>query len=101
MIPHRLPRSSVQIRDRLDQSRPVGVLEVEQGLQVPVEVIGEVADLLPQSPFGIALHSTGEERTSSTARRRGCTAGTSSSSSVSSNDATGSGSGAGAGAGGA
>jgi hypothetical protein len=46
--PRSFPRSLVQPGDLVDQPGPVGVLEVEQRLQLPVEVVGQVRDLSPQ-----------------------------------------------------
>jgi hypothetical protein len=43
-----LPCPFVQAADLLQQPDPVTVLQVEQAIQIPVQVIGEVDDLLPQ-----------------------------------------------------
>jgi hypothetical protein len=43
-----LPRALVQPTDLLQQPDPVAVLEVEQPVKIPVQVVGEVGDLLPQ-----------------------------------------------------
>jgi hypothetical protein len=43
-----LPGAFVQGADLLQQPDPVTVLEVEQGVERPVQVVGEIGDLLPQ-----------------------------------------------------
>src|SRR5262245_3603979 len=55
-IEQRLPCALVHLGDELHQARPIGMLEIEQPVQVPVEVIGEVADLLPERRLGVELH---------------------------------------------
>ena len=47
-IAQRLPGPLVQLGDAGDQARPVGVLQVEQRVEIPVQVVGEVGDLVPQ-----------------------------------------------------
>src|SRR5690242_1486139 len=44
----RLPGALVQRRHRPDEPSPVGVLEVEQLIEIPVQVVGEVRHLLPE-----------------------------------------------------
>jgi hypothetical protein len=43
-----LPGAFVQVAHLLQQPDPVTVLEVEQGVERPVQVVGEIGDLLPQ-----------------------------------------------------
>jgi hypothetical protein len=43
-----LPGAFVQGAYLLQQPDPVTVFEVEQGVERPVQVVGEVGDLLPQ-----------------------------------------------------
>jgi hypothetical protein len=43
-----LPSAFVQPADLLQQPDPVAVLEVEQAVEGPVQVVREVGDLLPQ-----------------------------------------------------
>jgi len=43
-----LPCALVQTADLLEQPDPVAVLEVEQAVEGPVQVVREVGDLLPQ-----------------------------------------------------
>jgi hypothetical protein len=43
-----LPRALVQPAYLLEQPDPIAVLKVEQVVEVPVQVVGEVGDLLPQ-----------------------------------------------------
>jgi hypothetical protein len=43
-----LPSALVQPADLLQQPDPVAVLEVEQAVEGPVQVVREVGDLLPQ-----------------------------------------------------
>jgi hypothetical protein len=43
-----LPCALVQGTDLLEQANPVAVLQVEQPVEVPVEVVRQVGDLLPQ-----------------------------------------------------
>jgi len=43
-----LPSPFVQVAHLLQQPDPVAVLEVEQGVERPVQVVGEVGDLLPE-----------------------------------------------------
>jgi len=45
---HSLPRAFVQVADLAEQPDPVAVLEVQQPVQVPVQVVGEIGHLLPQ-----------------------------------------------------
>jgi hypothetical protein len=42
-----LPRAFVQPGDPLQQTDPIAVFEIEQRVETPVQVIGEVRDLLP------------------------------------------------------
>jgi hypothetical protein len=49
-----LPCSSVQSGDLLQQPHPVAVLEVEQVVQPPMQVVGQVAQLLPELVYRIA-----------------------------------------------
>jgi hypothetical protein len=44
---HPLPRPFVELTDLLEQADPVAVLEVEQGVERPVQVVRQVGDLLP------------------------------------------------------
>jgi hypothetical protein len=43
-----LPCAFVQSADLENQPDPVAVFEVEQAVEAPVQVVGEVGDLLPQ-----------------------------------------------------
>jgi hypothetical protein len=43
-----LPDAFVQPADLLQEPDAVTVLELEQPVEVPVQVVGQVADLLPQ-----------------------------------------------------
>jgi hypothetical protein len=43
-----LPRALVQSAHLTEQQDPVAVFEVEQAVEVPVQVVREVGDLLPQ-----------------------------------------------------
>jgi hypothetical protein len=43
-----LPSALVQTADLLKQTDPVAVLEVEQAVEGPVQVVREVGDFLPQ-----------------------------------------------------
>jgi hypothetical protein len=43
-----LPCPFVQVAHLLQQPDPVAVLEIEQGVERPVQVVGEVGDLLPE-----------------------------------------------------
>jgi hypothetical protein len=43
-----LPCAFVQATDLFQQPDPVAVLQIEQLIEVPVQVIGEEGDLLPQ-----------------------------------------------------
>src|SRR6185369_4390664 len=51
-FPHLLPGALVQAGDTGHEPGPVPVLEVEQGVERPVQVIGEVGDLVPH-PLGV------------------------------------------------
>jgi len=44
---HSLPRAFVQAGHPFEQPDAVAVFEVQQGVEAPVQVIGEVRDLLP------------------------------------------------------
>jgi len=46
-FPHLLPGALVQAGDTGQQPGPIPVFEVEQGFEPPVQVIGEVGDLVP------------------------------------------------------
>src|SRR2546427_1961586 len=46
-FPHLLPGALVQAGDTGQQPGPIPVFEVEQGVELPVQVIGEVGDLIP------------------------------------------------------
>jgi hypothetical protein len=48
-----LPGAFVQGAHLLQQPDPVAVLEVEQGVERPVQVVGEIGDLLPQLVVGV------------------------------------------------
>jgi hypothetical protein len=48
-----LPGAGVQVSDLTQQPDPVRVLEVEQAFEIPVEVVGEIGDLLPQVLVGV------------------------------------------------
>ena len=50
-IEHRLPRAFVHVGHQADQSSPVGVVEIEQPIEIPVEVVRQVGDLAPQRRF--------------------------------------------------
>src|SRR3954454_6071615 len=56
MLSHRLPCPVVQRDDGAHHAHPIEVLEIEQVLKAPVQVIGQVRDLLPQCVRWIALH---------------------------------------------
>jgi len=43
-----LPCPFVQVAHLLQQPDPVAVLEVEQDVERPVQVVGEIGDLLPE-----------------------------------------------------
>jgi len=43
-----LPCPLVQTAHLLQQPDPVAVLEVEQDVELPVQVVGEIGDLLPE-----------------------------------------------------
>src|SRR3954453_7232789 len=73
----RLPGARVQRRHRLDEPGPVAVLEVEQLVEVPVQVVREVRDLLPEGLGRVPVH-LGVAGTSSMAARRLCRSGCSS-----------------------
>src|SRR5690606_3761257 len=64
------PRSAVQIGDRPDELSPIGMFEVEKGLEIPVQVIRQIGELVPERLLGIAHHRSAEG-TSSMAARRG------------------------------
>jgi hypothetical protein len=51
---HSLPCSLVQPAHLLQQSDPVAVLEIEQGVEIPVQVVREVRDLLPEFVLRVA-----------------------------------------------
>src|SRR5918994_3833713 len=57
-IEQRFPGACVHIGDELDEAGAVGMLEVEQVVEVPVKVIREVADLPPQRRLGVQLHKS-------------------------------------------
>src|SRR5688572_11326184 len=61
----RLPGTIVELGHAGDQACPVGMLEVEQGIQVPVQVVREVHDLVPQGVGGVQLHDSARLGTSS------------------------------------
>jgi hypothetical protein len=48
-----LPRALVQAADLLQQADPVPVLQVEQPVEVPVQVVRQEGDLLPQLVVGV------------------------------------------------
>jgi hypothetical protein len=48
-----LPGSFVQVAYLLQQPDPVTVLEIEQGVERPVQVVGEIGDLLPEFVVGV------------------------------------------------
>jgi hypothetical protein len=45
---HPLQRPLVQHGDLPQQARAVAVLQVEQSVEAPVDVVGQVCDLLPE-----------------------------------------------------
>jgi len=51
---HSLPCAFVQAADLAQQPDPVTVLQVQQPVEVPVQVVGQVGDLLPQFVVGVA-----------------------------------------------
>jgi hypothetical protein len=48
-----LPGSFVEVAYLLQQPDPVTVLQIEQGVERPVQVVGEIGDLLPQFVGGV------------------------------------------------
>jgi hypothetical protein len=48
-----LPCALVQAADLLEQADPVAVLQVEQPVEVPVQVVRQEGDLLPQLVVGV------------------------------------------------
>jgi hypothetical protein len=48
-----LPCALVQATDLLEQADPVTVLQVEQPVEVPVQVVRQEGDLLPQLVVGV------------------------------------------------
>src|SRR6478752_1034519 len=52
----RLPGAVVEVGNRSDQSGSVSVSEVEQAVEVPVQVVGEVGDLVPQGLLRVQPH---------------------------------------------
>jgi hypothetical protein len=48
-----LPCALVQAADLLEQADPVTVLQVEQPVEVPVQVVRQEGDLLPQLVVGV------------------------------------------------
>jgi hypothetical protein len=50
----RLPGTSVEARHLAQQTDPVTVLETEQAVEVPVQVVAEVGDLTPQVVLVVA-----------------------------------------------
>jgi hypothetical protein len=48
-----LPCAFVQAADLFQEADPVAVLEVEQLVQVPVQVVRQEGDLLPQLVVGV------------------------------------------------
>src|SRR4051794_19351635 len=48
-----LPRAFVQAADLLQEADPVAVLQVEQPVEVPVQVVRQEGDLLPQLVVGV------------------------------------------------
>jgi hypothetical protein len=48
-----LPGAFIQGAYLLQQPDPVTVLEIEQGVERPVQVVGEVSDFLPQFVVGV------------------------------------------------
>jgi hypothetical protein len=48
-----LPCALVQTAHLLQQADPVAVLEVEQPVEVPVQVVRQEGDLLPQLVVGV------------------------------------------------
>src|SRR5437867_457230 len=46
-FPHLLPGTFVQVGDGGQQPGPIPMLEVEQRVEAPVQVVGEVGDLAP------------------------------------------------------
>jgi hypothetical protein len=51
---HSLPCAFVQPAHLPQQPDPVPVLQIEQPVEIPVQVVGEVGDLLPQFVVGVA-----------------------------------------------
>jgi len=50
---HSLPCAFVQAADLLEQPDPVPVLQIEQPVEVPVQVVRQEGDLLPQLVVGV------------------------------------------------
>jgi hypothetical protein len=50
---HSLPESFVQRADLLQEPDPVAVFEVQQLVQAPVQVVGQVRDLPPELVDGV------------------------------------------------
>jgi hypothetical protein len=48
-----LPCPFVQVAHLPQQADPVAVLQVEQRVERPVQVVGEIGDLLPQLVVGV------------------------------------------------
>jgi len=48
--------AAVEAGHLLDETDAIGVLKIEQAVEVPVDVIGEVHDLIPQRVFRVQLH---------------------------------------------
>src|SRR5690606_22841319 len=58
-----------EVGDRPDQTGPIGMFEVEQGLEVPVQVIRQVGELIPERLLGVTHHRSTEGTSSMAARR--------------------------------
>jgi hypothetical protein len=50
---HSLPCAFVQAADLLQQADAVGVFQVEQPVEIPVQVVRQEGDLLPQLVVGV------------------------------------------------
>src|SRR3954447_17805558 len=58
ILADRLPGLRVHGRHRPHHPDPVGVLEVEQAVEIPVQVVREIGDLLPDRLGRIAQHDS-------------------------------------------
>src|SRR5262245_55319824 len=61
----RLPRPIVQVGDRPDQPGAVTVDQIEEVIEIPVQVVREVGDLVPERLFRVQLHLSAGVFTSS------------------------------------